>query len=728
MGLYDAILTRILTDGGKRTLQSTATRSEIFQSALFTKSNLVDPLDQRLTSQLAEIEETFDALTAADVPTSDESTVQAKLTTYAETLGNHTTTIGELTSQLAEKTCHGIASGLSVTAQEEQDMTVQVESGVAYAPDGTRHELEDTTIEVEDADAVSPRNDIVYVDADGAAAYLAGQPLTAAIPGAREITITENAVAGDVVTFMDVVLTGATETPGENGFLIGSTIAETATNLAGFIDGHLTIQSPFAVTASENKILIAEKVAGGGNTPSEVTVTGTMAITQQLLTESTAAIVSVEPPVLPEGGTILAQINVSAEATVVAPGDIIDLRRSVLDMPYTDSDGNDSTVTRRLQEHDAALDTQAEAISANASQLDAIEKNKAGADELTGAYQGVDLTLRFASEIAAYGGDPWAWVKARVQAENFEGLHVHDFIPVTCANPGAYVLKPEIVGINTYNGSGSTEITSHIDWISKDCWPDTVAYNPAYYNNGIGMDKFVATAGQTEFQLARREAGYPALSSVTVNGTPTTDYTYVLATGALTYTGAALSAGAVVKAIWTTPITVPFVASNLYAYMNSLRMGVPNEAAADPLLAEVDYTAGGIYKFLPAALKAVISPKHQLAATRFTAGTLRTTSDNYVGIDIGPLWIPDEAEVCGSSMFATGTYDKWYSRLYPAFLGANRKKCAGNGGSRSHWWLFPAASAYSAYFCYVVSSGYANTTYASNTYPRVPVGFRIRKS
>jgi len=38
-------------------------------------------------------------------------------------------------------------------------------------------------------------------------------------------------------------------------------------------------------------------------------------------------------------------------------------------MPYADSDGNDSTVTRRLQEHDAALDTQAEAISANASQL-----------------------------------------------------------------------------------------------------------------------------------------------------------------------------------------------------------------------------------------------------------------------------------------------------------------------------------------------------------------------
>jgi len=44
-------------------------------------------------------------------------------------------------------------------------------------------------------------------------------------------------------------------------------------------------------------------------------------------------------------------------------------------MPYADSDGNDSTVTRRLQEHDAALDTQAEAISANASQIDRIDHN-----------------------------------------------------------------------------------------------------------------------------------------------------------------------------------------------------------------------------------------------------------------------------------------------------------------------------------------------------------------
>lgn len=46
--------------------------------------------------------EAFDAVTAADIPTSDDSDVQTKLTSYASTLSSHTTTIGDHTSQLAE--------------------------------------------------------------------------------------------------------------------------------------------------------------------------------------------------------------------------------------------------------------------------------------------------------------------------------------------------------------------------------------------------------------------------------------------------------------------------------------------------------------------------------------------------------------------------------------------------------------------------------------------------
>ena len=46
-------------------------------------------------------------------------------------------------------------------------------------------------------------------------------------------------------------------------------------------------------------------------------------------------------------------------------------------------------------------------------------------------YEGVDLTLKFATEIAAspYSGNPWAWIKARIQAADFTGIHVNDYIP-----------------------------------------------------------------------------------------------------------------------------------------------------------------------------------------------------------------------------------------------------------------------------------------------------------
>lgn len=46
------------------------------------------------------IEEAFDALTAADVPTSDSSDVQTKLTSYSTTLNSHATTLGDHTTQL----------------------------------------------------------------------------------------------------------------------------------------------------------------------------------------------------------------------------------------------------------------------------------------------------------------------------------------------------------------------------------------------------------------------------------------------------------------------------------------------------------------------------------------------------------------------------------------------------------------------------------------------------
>lgn len=349
------------------------------------------------------------------------------------------------------------------------------------------------------------------------------------------------------------------------------------------------------------------------------------------------------------------------------------------------------------------------------------------APQLTpGAYDGVDLTLKFATEIAAppYSGNPWAWIKARITAKNYLGIHYRDYIPITCANGN--VLKMQVMGINTYKGAGDTELGDHIDFISKDCWPGAVTYNPVNYNNGLGCDKFVGDGETTAFQLCHRTANtYPALGSVTVGGTTAdaSTYTYDGTTGVLTFAAAPESA-AVIKAVWATSEAYPFLVSNAYAFLNSEKMGVPNEAAADPLLTEVDYTAGGVWYYLPDNVKSVIATKRFLAGSRYTANTLRTSESTWEWKNLGRLWLPDEMEVYGARKWG-GNYTDGFGRPYPGFADGNRSKGDGDGRSRAHWWLLPAYSGNSTNFCSVNYTGYAGSGSASVTYVRLPVCFRI---
>lgn len=96
-------------------------------------------------------------------------------------------------------------------------------------------------------------------------------------------------------------------------------------------------------------------------------------------------------------------------------------------------------------------------------------------------YQGVDLTVKFANEIKNYS-DEWAWIKARITAGNYVGLHVCDYIPITCNN--GYKLNAQIAGINTYTGYGNQEVGNHIDFICKELWYDPHVINKVDYNNG----------------------------------------------------------------------------------------------------------------------------------------------------------------------------------------------------------------------------------------------------
>ena len=95
-------------------------------------------------------------------------------------------------------------------------------------------------------------------------------------------------------------------------------------------------------------------------------------------------------------------------------------------------------------------------------------------------YEGVDLTTKFAAEIAGYT-DVWAWIKARITAVDYSGLHVGDYIPFSM---GGNDIKAQIAGIDTYYRTGDDAIGHHIDFISKDCYPTPVQWNTTNNNNG----------------------------------------------------------------------------------------------------------------------------------------------------------------------------------------------------------------------------------------------------
>lgn len=102
-------------------------------------------------------------------------------------------------------------------------------------------------------------------------------------------------------------------------------------------------------------------------------------------------------------------------------------------------------------------------------------------DDMGQTYVGQDITVKFADEIKDYS-DEWAWIKARIQAGNFKGIYVCDYIPITCSN--GYVLKAQIAGINTYTGYGVQQLGNHIDFICKELWNDLHIMNKVNYNNG----------------------------------------------------------------------------------------------------------------------------------------------------------------------------------------------------------------------------------------------------
>ncbi len=335
-------------------------------------------------------------------------------------------------------------------------------------------------------------------------------------------------------------------------------------------------------------------------------------------------------------------------------------------------------------------------------------------------YEGTNLAEKFKDEIANYS-DIWQWIKARIKAGNFAGIHVNDFIRwQTTDNKW---IESHVAGINTYRRYGDREVPNHIDFISKDLWPTLHAMNPVNYNNGIIPTENLSGDGtKTAFVLTNEMA---AVASVTIGGAATTAYTYDADTHTITFTAAPV-AGTNNIVVTGTGSEYPWLASDLYLYANSLKGHVAGGTSKTLPVKLVDYTKDGIWSKLPEALKAVIVTKRALLPKRYSTSGVLSNNNDWGWQDMGKLWIPSEIEVYGHGIWADDPFDKGGFSQYPIFnCNMRHTKGLGDGGKYYAWWLISANTGTNGAFCRISSVGHADYYIASYAWVGLPVCFRI---
>lgn len=335
-------------------------------------------------------------------------------------------------------------------------------------------------------------------------------------------------------------------------------------------------------------------------------------------------------------------------------------------------------------------------------------------------YPGVDLTGKFVDEIAAapYSGDAWAWIKARIKAGDYTGIHVKDFIPFTTTN--GVTLRAEVAGIDTYLNYGDKAVGHHIDFICRELWPTLKPINPVSYNNGlIPVENITLDGTKTSFTLTKQMND---IASITKGGEGLTGWHYDSSTFTITFDAAPNAGTAVVTGTGTEH---PWLACDLYHWLNSLSGQIPNSDGLNPAVKHVDYTQGGVYFYLPQELKNVIIEKRLYLMKRYSATGI-LSDDNASGWEnLGKLWLPTEPEVYGMPVRGgkSGSSLGGSAVQYPIFMG-NMNRLKYRSGRRGHWWLlYPGTSSTS--WCNVASSGHADANYASYTGIAAPVCFRV---
>lgn len=172
----------------------------------------------------------------------------------------------------------------------------------------------------------------------------------------------------------------------------------------------------------------------------------------------------------------------------------------------------------------------------------------------------------------------------------------------------------------------------------------------------------------------------------------------------------------------TSVSSYPWLASDAYLFANSLSGSVPTSSSANPTLGARDHTSGGIYYYLPAALKNVIVEKKVLMGQRYTSGSLLTDDNNWGWTSIGKMWFPHEIEVSGMSHWTRPGFETGGFIQYPFFYSMANRLAHG----RTQYWLLSPSSGNSTNFGCV--SSYGNVSEASavtSTVCYAPVCFRV---
>jgi hypothetical protein len=160
---------------------------------------------EELNYELNELKDDFNALgLSLPLMVGDMQTLETISTTLVDA-------INELLTQIKEKTDYGVYLGLTVTAQDVPDMTVNVAEGTIYMQNGDRFEVDTDVITVDTADTTNARKDIIYVNSTGEITYLAGT--AAEVPEApstptgglilAEIAVAANATAIETANITD---------------------------------------------------------------------------------------------------------------------------------------------------------------------------------------------------------------------------------------------------------------------------------------------------------------------------------------------------------------------------------------------------------------------------------------------------------------------------------------------------------------------------------------------